>query len=71
MCVYVHAQVWNPEDSEDEVLAMVVRVKLDTTMGSMVRELIAPVAAPKEKKPFEAVSLSFSLPSQSVPAFHA
>ena len=35
---------------------MVVRVKLDTTIGSMVRELIAPVAAVKEKKPFEAVS---------------
>ena len=36
---------------------MVVRVKLDTTMGSMVRELIAPAAALKEKEPFEAVRL--------------
>lgn len=52
-------QVWNAEDSEDEVLAMVVRVKLDTTMGSMVRELIAPVSMLKEKLPFEAVSLPF------------
>lgn len=51
----LHAQVWNAQDSEDEVLAMVVRVKLDTIMGSMVRELIAPVAAVKEKEPFEAV----------------
>ncbi|KAL3131606.1 hypothetical protein ABBQ38_007903 [Trebouxia sp. C0009 RCD-2024] len=47
-------QVWNAEDPEDEVLAMVVRVKLDTTMGSMIKELIAPVAAVKEKEPFQA-----------------
>lgn len=48
--------MWNAQDSEDEVLAMVVRVKLDTIMGSMVRKLIAPDAAVKEKQPFEAVS---------------
>ena len=50
-------QVWNAEAPEEEVLAMVVRVKLDTTMGSMVRQLIAPVAAVQEKEPFEAVSI--------------
>ena len=54
--MWFHEQVWNAQDPEDEVLAMIVRVKLDTTMGSMVRELIAPVAAAKEKEPFEAVS---------------
>ena len=58
--------MWNAQDPEDEVLAMVVRVKLDTTMGSMVRELIAPVAAIKEKQPFEAVS---SVPLPVRPAF--
>ncbi len=35
---------------------MVVRVKLDTTMGSMVRQLIAPVSAMQEKVSFETVS---------------
>ena len=49
-------KVWNTEDAEDEVLAMVVRVKLDTTMGSMVRQLIAPVSAMQEKVSFETVS---------------
>jgi len=49
-------KVWNSEDAEDEVLAMVVRVKLDTTMGSMVRQLIAPVSAMQEKVSFETVS---------------
>ena len=49
-------KVWNTEDTEDEVLAMVVRVKLDTTMGSMLRQLIAPVAAMQAKISFETVS---------------
>ena len=49
-------KVWNSEDAEDEVLAMVVRVKLDTTMGSMVRQLIAPVSAMQKKVSFETVS---------------
>ena len=35
-------QVWNPEDSEEEVLAMVVRTGLSTCMGSMIKQLIAP-----------------------------
>ena len=34
---------------------MVVRVKLDTTMGSMVRQLIAPVSAVQAKISFETV----------------
>ena len=49
-------KVWNSEDNEEEVLAMVVRVKLDTTMGSMVRQLIAPVSAMQEKVSFQTVS---------------
>lgn len=52
-----HAQVWNVEDAEDEVLAMVVRTGLNTTMGAMVRQLIAPVSIRKEKQPFEPVSM--------------
>ena len=50
-------QVWNAEDAEDEVLAMVVRTGLNTTMGAMVRQLIAPVDVKTEKEPFEPVSI--------------
>ncbi|KAL0032691.1 hypothetical protein WJX79_003604 [Trebouxia sp. C0005] len=46
-------QVWNSEDPEDEVLAMAVRVQLDSTMGSMVRQLIAPVSAMQAKVSFQ------------------
>lgn len=35
-------QVWNAEDMEDEVLAMVVRTGLHSCMGSMIRQLISP-----------------------------
>ena len=33
-------QVWNEEDAEDEVLAMVVRTGLCTSMGSMMRQVV-------------------------------
>lgn len=33
-------QVWNEEDAEDEVLAMVVRTGLHTTMGGMMRQVV-------------------------------
>lgn len=36
-------QVWNEEDPEDEVLAMVVRTGLCTTMGSMLRQVMNPL----------------------------
>ena len=36
---------------------MVVRTGLNTTMGAMVRQLIAPVDVKKEKDPFEPVSV--------------
>ena len=32
-------QVWNEEDAEDEVLAMVVRTGLHTSMGGMMRQV--------------------------------
>ena len=48
-------KVWNSEDPEDEVLAMAVRVQLDSTMGSMVRQLIAPVSAMQAKVSFQTV----------------
>ncbi len=54
-------KVWNTEDAEDEVLAMVVRVKLDTTMGSMLRQLIVPVSAMQAKVSFETVSCLYHL----------
>lgn len=33
-------QVWNEEDAEDEVLAMVVRTGLHTSMGEMMRQVV-------------------------------
>lgn len=45
-------QVWNAEDGEDEVLAMVCRTGLNSQMGSMVRELVAPSKLPKAKDNF-------------------
>jgi hypothetical protein len=45
-------QVWNPADSEEEVLVMVCRTGLNTTMGGMIRGLLAPIKAYHEKDPF-------------------
>lgn len=43
--------MWNAEDPDDEPLAMVVRTNYNTTMGSMARELLAPVRL-KQANPF-------------------
>ena len=48
--------MWNPDDNEDEVLVMVCRTGLHTTMGRMVRQLVAPSQAAMEKDPFIPVS---------------
>ena len=45
-------QVWNPENSAEEVLVMVCRTGLNTTMGGMIRGLLAPIKAYQEKDPF-------------------
>ena len=50
-------QVWNAGDQEEEVLAMVVRTGLNTTMGNMVRQILAPAFAPAEQHPFIQVTL--------------
>ena len=36
-------QVWNEDNADEEVLAMVVRTGLRTTMGDMLRQVMAPV----------------------------
>ncbi|DBA90734.1 TPA: hypothetical protein ACH3X1_003944 [Trebouxia sp. C0004] len=36
-------QVWNEEDTEDEVLGMVVRTGLRTTVGNLLRQVMCPV----------------------------
>ena len=41
-------EVWNPASSEDEVLVMVCRTGLNTTMGSIIRELLVPTKAAKQ-----------------------
>ena len=43
---------------EDEVLAMVVRNGLHTTMGNMIRQLIAPSYLHKEKHPLQKVIIA-------------
>ena len=50
-------QVWNAEDPGEEVLAMVVRTGLNTTMGDMVRQILSPAFAPAERHPFVQVTL--------------
>ena len=35
-------QVWNDEDQDDEVLAMVVRTGCNSTIGNMLRRAIRP-----------------------------
>ena len=44
--------MWNPANSEEEVLVMVCRTGLNTTMGGMIRGLLAPSKAYQEKDPF-------------------
>ncbi|KAL0030094.1 hypothetical protein WJX79_006699 [Trebouxia sp. C0005] len=45
-------QVWNAQDPQEEVLVMVVRTGLNTTMGNMVRELLAPTKHATKSDPF-------------------
>ncbi len=40
-------QVWNPENSAEEVLVMVCRTGLNTAMGSTIRELLVPAKVTK------------------------
>ena len=40
-------QVWNPENSAEEVLVMVCRTGFNTAMGSTIRELLVPAKVTK------------------------
>ena len=53
-------QVWNPDSPEDEVLVMVCRTGLRTTIGEMIRELIAPSRVIKQKNAFVPVSAAMA-----------
>lgn len=55
--MHVMRQVWHADDPEEEVLAMVVRTGLHTSMGSMIRQILAPSFVPAEKYPFLQVGL--------------
>ena len=44
-------QVWNPECGEEEVLVMVCRTGLNTVMGKIIRDLLAPPTVSQEKNP--------------------
>ena len=45
-----HLQVWNEEDAEDEVLAMVARTGLRTTVGNLLRQVVSPAYASQPRK---------------------
>ena len=50
-------QVWNEEDAEDDVLGMVVRTGLRTTVGNLLRQVMCPVhTAEPHKDTFVVVS---------------
>ena len=52
------AQMWNEEDAGDEVLAMVARTGLRTTVGSLLQQVMTSVhATPPRMDTFIAVSL--------------
>ncbi|DBA85716.1 hypothetical protein WJX77_011623 [Trebouxia sp. C0004] len=44
-------QVWNPEDAEEEVLVMVCRTGMHTSMGCIIRQLLTPTKVYKDKEP--------------------
>lgn len=44
-------QVWNPEDAEEEVLVMVCRIGMHTSMGTIIRQLLTPTKVYKDKEP--------------------
>ncbi len=39
-------QVWNAEDAKDDVLAMVVRTGINSTLGTLVKQFISPTQRP-------------------------
>ena len=45
-------QVWNPEDAEEEVLVMVCRTGMHTSMGTIIRQLLTPTKVYKDKQSF-------------------
>ncbi len=44
-------QVWSPEDAEEEVLVMVCRTGMHTSMGCIIRQLLTPTKVYKDKEP--------------------
>lgn len=51
------SKVWNETNAEEEVLAMVVRTGLSTTMGDMLRQVMAPLNdTDSTRDPFVVVS---------------
>ena len=49
--------MWNEDNADEEVLAMVVRTGLHTTMGEMLRHVFAPVNEITAMDPFCKVCL--------------
>ena len=49
-CWLAGAQVWNERHAQEEVLGMVVRTGLYITMGTMLRQVMAPLNAVEHLK---------------------
>ena len=50
MDTWVCGQVWNEEDADEEVLAMVVRTGLRTTVGALLRQVLNPMHLTEHRK---------------------
>ena len=54
-------QMWNEEDPEEEVLVMVARTGLRTTMGRLLRQVMSPMQMTRHRvDPFMKVCCFFS-----------
>ena len=64
-----HVQVWSDKDADEEVLAMVVRTGLDTTMGSVLRKVMTVPrgSAPHSKVMKVSSPFHLALPIPSMP----
>ncbi len=49
--------MWNAEDAKDDVLAMVVRTGINSTLGTLVKQFISPTQRPGQD-PF--INVSFA-----------
>ena len=62
--------MWNAADPEDEVLAMVVRTGINSTVGAMIKQIVAP-SRMQRPDPFLQVSPPWSRVTTFLPLLYA